>query len=151
METFSASLAICAGNSPVTGEFPAQKPVTQSFGVFFDLRLNIRLSKQWRGWWFEMPSRSSWRHCNVLLPHLLRKRWYSSLMPMYSSHFIHIWLFHNLMSEYIDYLQGYCIFCWRFKYFSIFVKKDYCDCIEMWLYVSISSINNKSTMGWVKV
>ena len=39
METFSALLAICAGNSPVTGEFPAQWPVTQSFDVFFDLRL----------------------------------------------------------------------------------------------------------------
>ena len=39
METFSALLAICAVNSPVTGEFPAQRPVTRSFGVFFDLRL----------------------------------------------------------------------------------------------------------------
>ena len=41
----SALLALCAGNSPVTGEFPAQRPVTQSFGVFFDLRLNRWLSK----------------------------------------------------------------------------------------------------------
>ena len=49
METFSALLAICAGNSPVTGEFAAQRPVTRSFDVFFDLRLNKRLSKQWRG------------------------------------------------------------------------------------------------------
>ena len=40
METFSALLAICAGNSPVPGEFPTQRPVTLSFGVFFDLRLN---------------------------------------------------------------------------------------------------------------
>ena len=39
METFSALLAICVGNSPVTGEFPAQRPVVQSFDVFFDLRL----------------------------------------------------------------------------------------------------------------
>ena len=31
METFSALLAICAGNSPVTGEFPARRPVTRSF------------------------------------------------------------------------------------------------------------------------
>ena len=46
METFSALPAICAGNSPVPGEFPAQRPVTRSFGVFFDLRLNKRLSKQ---------------------------------------------------------------------------------------------------------
>ena len=42
METFSALLAICAGSSPVPGEFPAQRPVTQSFGVFFDLCLNKR-------------------------------------------------------------------------------------------------------------
>ena len=52
METFSALLALCAWNSPVTGEFPAQRPVTRSFDVFFDLRLNIRLSKQSWGWWF---------------------------------------------------------------------------------------------------
>ena len=39
METFSALMAICAGNSPVTGEFPAQRPVTRIFDVFFDLRL----------------------------------------------------------------------------------------------------------------
>ena len=56
METFSTLLAICAGNSPVSGEFPAQKPVTRSFGVFFDLRLNKRLSKQSWGWWFETLS-----------------------------------------------------------------------------------------------
>ena len=48
MESFSALLAICAGNSPVSGEFPAQRPVTRSFDVFFDLRLNKRLSKQSR-------------------------------------------------------------------------------------------------------
>ena len=39
MEKFSALLAICAGNSPVTGEFPAQRPVTRSLDVSFDLRL----------------------------------------------------------------------------------------------------------------
>ena len=42
----SELLAICAVNSPVTGEFPSQRPVTWSFDVFFDLRLNKRLSKQ---------------------------------------------------------------------------------------------------------
>ena len=46
METFSVLLVLCVGNSPVTGELPAQRPVTQSFDVFFDLRLNTRLSKQ---------------------------------------------------------------------------------------------------------
>ena len=64
METFSALLAICAGNSPVTGEFPAQRPVTRSFDVIFNLRLNKRWSKQSWFWWFETPSRPLWRHCN---------------------------------------------------------------------------------------
>ena len=65
METLSALLAVCAGNSPVTGEFPAQRPVTLSFDCFFFyLRLNERLSKQWWGWWFETPSHPLWRYCN---------------------------------------------------------------------------------------
>ena len=64
METFSVLLAICAGNSPVTGEIPAQRSVTRSFGVFFDLHLNKRLSKQSWGWWFETPSHPLWRQCN---------------------------------------------------------------------------------------
>ena len=64
MEAFSALLAICAGNSPVPGELPTQRPVTRSFDVFFDLRLNKRLSKQSCGWWFETPSRPLWRHSN---------------------------------------------------------------------------------------
>ena len=34
METFSALLALCEGNSPVTGEFPSQRPVTRSFWCF---------------------------------------------------------------------------------------------------------------------
>ena len=65
MEKISALLVFCAGNSPVTGEFPAQRPVRQSFDVFFDLRLNQQLSKHWRRRWFETPSRSLWHHCNV--------------------------------------------------------------------------------------
>ena len=50
---------------PLTGYFPSQRPVTRSFDVFFDLRLNKRLSKQSRRWWFETPPCSLWRHCNV--------------------------------------------------------------------------------------
>ena len=34
METFSALLALCVVNSPVTGEFPSQRPVTRSFDVY---------------------------------------------------------------------------------------------------------------------
>ena len=66
METFSALLALCAGNSPVSGEFPTQRPVTRSFDVFFDLHLIKLLSKHSRGWWFETPSCPLWRHRNAL-------------------------------------------------------------------------------------
>ena len=65
METFSALLAICAGNSPVTGEFPSQRPVTRSFDVPFDLRLSKRFNKQSRRLWFGTLSCSLWRNCNV--------------------------------------------------------------------------------------
>ena len=63
MEAFSTLLAFCAGNSPMNS--PTQRPVTHSFDVFFDLRLNERLSKQSWGWGFETLSWSLWRHCNV--------------------------------------------------------------------------------------
>ena len=46
------------------GEFPSQRPVTRSFDVFFDRRLNKQLSKQPWGWWFETPSWSLWHQCN---------------------------------------------------------------------------------------
>ena len=65
-ETFSALLAICAGNSPVPGEFPTQRQVTRSFDVYFDLRPNKWLSKQSWGWWFETLSCSFWRHRNEM-------------------------------------------------------------------------------------
>ena len=51
---FSELLAMCA-----------QRPVTRSFGVFFDLRLNKRLGEQWWGWWFETPSFPLLCHCDV--------------------------------------------------------------------------------------
>ena len=61
METFSALLALSTGNSPVTCEFPTQRPPTWRF----DLHLNKRLSKQWWGWWLETPWGLSWRHCSA--------------------------------------------------------------------------------------
>ena len=64
METFSASPGLCAGNSPVTDEFPSQRPVTRSFDIFFDLHLKERLSNQSQRRWSETPSRSLWLHCN---------------------------------------------------------------------------------------
>ena len=66
MKTFSALLALCEGNSPVTCEFPLQRPVTWSFDLFFDLRLNKRLSKPSRRRCFGAPSHTLWRHCNVM-------------------------------------------------------------------------------------
>ena len=90
LETFSVLLAICAGNSLVPGEFPAQRPVTRSFDVFFDLHPNKRLSKQCWGWWFETPSCPLWRHRNghrggykviksTNIPRVLTKHQYSLL------------------------------------------------------------------------
>ena len=64
--SISALFAPCAGNSPFTGEFPSQRPVTRSSDVFFDVRLNKRLSKQSIRHWFETPLCSSWRHYNVV-------------------------------------------------------------------------------------
>ena len=45
------------------GILPSQRPVTRTFDVFFDLRLNKRLSKQSWGWRYETPLRPLWRHC----------------------------------------------------------------------------------------
>ena len=67
METFSALLALCSGNPPVTGEFPAQRPVTRNFDVLFDLRLNKWLSKQSWGWWSETSSSPLWCHGNGVM------------------------------------------------------------------------------------
>ena len=62
---------------PLCGEFtghrwiPSQRPVTRSFDVFFDLSLNKPLSKQLWGGWFETPSRSLWRHCNMNITYVV--------------------------------------------------------------------------------
>ena len=81
METFSVLLAFCMGNSLVSGELPSQKPVTRSFDVFFDLRLNKLLSEQLRRLWFETPLRLLWRHCKV----------FSGYKPEYSRVHTPIW------------------------------------------------------------
>ena len=69
VETVPPLLALCAGKSPVTGEFPTHRPVTRNIEVLFDLHLNKRLSKQSLDWWFETPSRPSWRHWMTTLPY----------------------------------------------------------------------------------
>ena len=109
METFSVLLAICAGNSPVTGEFSAQRPVTQSFDVFFDLRLNKRLSKQsWWGWWFETLSRPLWRHYNIaysggLFAHILPGYFHQNGIDCSMGPILQTWIKLNLSMDYIHY------------------------------------------------
>ena len=66
MGTFSAQLALCAGNSTVTAEFPPRKASDAELWCFIHLCLNKRLSKQSWGWGFETPLRSVRRHSNVL-------------------------------------------------------------------------------------
>ena len=90
METFSTFLALCAGNSPVSGESPEQTPLTRSFGVFFDLRLNKRSSKQSRRRWFETPLCPLWRHCNVWTG-----QWH--VHSRVSSVPIHVWEIYTLL------------------------------------------------------
>ena len=48
--------------------FPSQRPVARSFDVFFDSRLNKRLSKHFfsRRRWSETTPCLLWRHCNLL-------------------------------------------------------------------------------------
>ena len=89
METFSALLAICAGDSPVSGEFPTQRPVTRSFDVFFDVRLIKRLSKHSRGWWFGTLSHPLWRHRNELTP--TNRAWSDRGVGMGSNFEIEVW------------------------------------------------------------
>ena len=93
METFFTLRALCAGNSPVTGEFPSQRLVTRRFDVFFDLCLHKRLSKQFRGWWFETPSSSLWRHCNdQMLWKCHQRKWFAIFhlitFPFHLPHYI---------------------------------------------------------------
>ena len=73
MEASFALLALWMGNSPVTGEFPSQRLMTQNFDVFFDMRLNKRFSKRSRRRWLETQSHSLWRHCNVSGMYLLHQ------------------------------------------------------------------------------
>ena len=98
MEIFSALLAICAGNSPVTGEFPPQMPLTRSFDVFVDLRLN----KQSWGWWFETSSREL---CVTIMIKMMLKN------SDYSDHYDTFWNTHDSDSVSMPYVALDCIKC----------------------------------------
>ena len=124
---FSALLAICVGNSPVPGEFPAHKPVTRSFDVFFDLRLNKRLSKQLWGWWFETLSRPLWCHRNDSSYYLCSKTWWhhhmemsSALLALCGGNLSPVALTVN-RSFFVFLFLFYFIFIYLFIYLSIFL------------------------------
>ena len=99
METFSVLLTLCVRNSPVTGEFTTQRPVTQSF----DASLICAWTNGWGRRWFEMPSHPIWRHCNanVNTPYCIR---FESFL------FVLIWLSFSLCD------QGQCN--WTMAYTS---------------------------------
>ena len=126
METFSASLAICAGNSPVTGEFPSQRPVTRSFDAFFGLYLNKRLSKQSRSWWFEKPSRPLWRHYNVALHPGFACKYGSSARALYRCFFLEPLVIHRRYPKHIIsqdlWLERPCD--WQWKMAALFVHRS---------------------------
>ena len=86
-------------NSPHTGH-----GVTRSFDGIFDLRPNKRLSKQWWGWWFEMLSSSSWRHCNGMSNPLENNGW--DYLPMSLSQFISVKRPWSLVFYCVDILFG---------------------------------------------
>ena len=98
-----------------SGEFPAQRPVTRSFDVFFDLRLNKRLSKQPWGWWFETPSWSLWRQCNGIADPL-----YDKATGLTLSHYLnHRWIIANCREIWIK-VQTFAFkkFIWMCSFFS---------------------------------
>ena len=92
MKTFSVLPALYEGNPPFTGGFPSQRPVTSRGAFMFSLIC------AWR-WWFETPSRSLWRHCNVTISPLRhvhsfangRFNWRDGIMYRFTFHFASSW------------------------------------------------------------
>ena len=143
METFSALLAICAGNSPVIGEFLTQRPVTRSSGVFFDLRLYKRLSKQSLGWWFETPSRPLWRHGKEKknIQNISRTIFWYPFASMYTLNIPDAWRVHQVFCICID-MFSKCSACVPCNHFCSVgeiwcsswvwrVRQVFCDCTDM--------------------
>ena len=94
---------------PGTGEFPSQRSVTRGFGVFCDLRLNKPLSKQSIRWWFDTPSCSLWRRCNV-----------KTTPTNHLAAFVRRWLLHT----YAIYKRGRCKRYWLSHGLGVFCKNE---------------------------
>ena len=104
IETFSALLALCVGNSPVTDEFPSQRPVTRGFDVSLICALNKRLSKQSGGWWFETWSNITryWTHCKRKKAKTLFRLWTCKIYPHTSALRASYGRFSEFSGEYIQ-------------------------------------------------
>ena len=104
------------------GEFPTQRPVTRSFDVFFDLRLNKRLSKHSWGWWFETLSWSLWRHHNDF-----HRRSYCMASP----------IFHVISAWWCLYVSQAGQYCFGVRFFASSVTTH---CLgECWLNLHLNS------------
>ena len=115
-------------------EFPSQRPVTRSFDVFFDLRLNKRSSKQSKRQWVETPSRSLWRHCNECHPCLRGSC-------------------RNIMGEYctvphipVFLIWPYFAVKWRCRRFDEIVGTGCTENLSTWLFPVHSAKENSSEM-----
>ena len=109
MEIFSSLLALCVGNLPVTGEFPSQRPLTRSLMFSLICALNKRLSKQSWSWWFEMPSRSLWHHCNGLNKNLHTNSYEEETWIIFNNYFNANVFIH--VEKYVI-LRNKCIWIW---------------------------------------
>ena len=114
------------------GEFPAQRPVTLGFDVFFDLRLNKRLSKQPWGWWFETLSWSLWRHRNAMLT-------YSQLNHEEQNSLIYL-------SKLQHFHSRKCVWIYRMENGGHFVSASMCYYITTW--PKLSSAQQRLTSCW---
>ena len=156
------------------GEFPAQRPVTRSFDVFFDPRLNKRLSKQSWGWWFETLSCQLWRHCNVnkfegsfvahevlimgskVVKSYKVRRKIRNIASTQSAHYILIvftWpsMSKLAMSVISFVLSSFCINFGREIYAPISQHQSYWNYWQITLYSIENHECNYSTMSWSQI
>ena len=93
---------LCVWNSPVTGEFPSQRPVTRSFDVFFERGLDKhRVNNPDAG-----DLRRHRAHNNVTVMNVGYTALYAILVVFFWTALIQIWL----PFLYITYITGLCTY-----------------------------------------
>ena len=117
METFSALMALCAGNS--------QRPVTRSFDVFVYLRLIKHVSKQSWGWWFEISSRPLWRHCNEN-PLIFMKYKSKAAYPSHISLVCSVWFSILFLSQTPLTWHAMCNRLWKLELQYVYIITNIC-------------------------